>query len=314
MFINSNDKCPVCKNNFAQEDDVVFCPICGTPHHRECYNSIGHCFNSPKHGTDFEYKSETAQVSENDALPNDETKNENNNDYYIPENSDFNTESEQSENNPNTISGFTISDIRAIVRTNTERFVPLFLKNKKFSWNWGGLFFGPYYLFFRKMYKQGSAFLAVSLIVQYFLNGIFVKEISAFTSFINANYDAIKQLYTTPDAELIIKIQEAYQPVLPMMYILLGTGLIIHIIIALLADRFYKTRILNILGMINDKLGSGRMFSSITPMLDDNKLSQADMKKLYLGKLGGTSLLSPVVAWCTLDIITGLVSRIISLF
>ena len=30
-------KCPVCDKQFKKGDDVVVCPECGAPHHRECY-------------------------------------------------------------------------------------------------------------------------------------------------------------------------------------------------------------------------------------------------------------------------------------
>lgn len=32
-----NEKCPVCNQEFKDGDDIVTCPVCGTPHHRECY-------------------------------------------------------------------------------------------------------------------------------------------------------------------------------------------------------------------------------------------------------------------------------------
>lgn len=35
--------CPVCSKRFAEGDDIVVCPVCGAPHHRECYQKIGHC-------------------------------------------------------------------------------------------------------------------------------------------------------------------------------------------------------------------------------------------------------------------------------
>ena len=44
-----NEKCPVCNQEFKDGDDIVTCPVCGTPHHRECYKKIGHCFNEDKH-------------------------------------------------------------------------------------------------------------------------------------------------------------------------------------------------------------------------------------------------------------------------
>lgn len=35
--------CPVCSQNFHEGDDVVVCPKCGAPYHRECYNEKGKC-------------------------------------------------------------------------------------------------------------------------------------------------------------------------------------------------------------------------------------------------------------------------------
>ena len=42
--------CPVCSENFKDEDDVVVCPSCGTAHHRECWNKAGKCANEERHG------------------------------------------------------------------------------------------------------------------------------------------------------------------------------------------------------------------------------------------------------------------------
>ena len=35
--------CPVCDKKFTDEDDIVVCPVCGTPHHRACYQQEGRC-------------------------------------------------------------------------------------------------------------------------------------------------------------------------------------------------------------------------------------------------------------------------------
>lgn len=42
-------KCPVCQKTFTDNDDVVVCPECGTPHHRACYLENGHCANIDGH-------------------------------------------------------------------------------------------------------------------------------------------------------------------------------------------------------------------------------------------------------------------------
>lgn len=45
--------CPVCKTAFIEGDDVVVCPDCGTPHHRDCYKAIGHCGVQSYHAEGF---------------------------------------------------------------------------------------------------------------------------------------------------------------------------------------------------------------------------------------------------------------------
>ena len=39
----SNATCPVCGKPFSENEDIVVCPDCGAPHHRECYQRLGHC-------------------------------------------------------------------------------------------------------------------------------------------------------------------------------------------------------------------------------------------------------------------------------
>ena len=41
-------KCPVCNEQFKSGDDIVVCPECGAPHHRECYEKNEHCFYADK--------------------------------------------------------------------------------------------------------------------------------------------------------------------------------------------------------------------------------------------------------------------------
>ncbi len=35
--------CPVCSRTFHEDDDIVVCPRCGAPYHRECYEEKGRC-------------------------------------------------------------------------------------------------------------------------------------------------------------------------------------------------------------------------------------------------------------------------------
>lgn len=57
-------KCPVCKKEFKDGDDIVVCPQCGTPHHRQCYEIENRCFYQDRHSEGFSYE-EYAQEQNN---------------------------------------------------------------------------------------------------------------------------------------------------------------------------------------------------------------------------------------------------------
>ena len=59
-----NLPCPVCGGVFKDGDDIVVCPECATPHHRECWHSNGCCVNSELHSTDFVWKRKTTKAEE----------------------------------------------------------------------------------------------------------------------------------------------------------------------------------------------------------------------------------------------------------
>ncbi len=44
-------QCKLCQRQFVEGDDVVVCPDCGTPYHRSCYASSGHCVNGELHAS-----------------------------------------------------------------------------------------------------------------------------------------------------------------------------------------------------------------------------------------------------------------------
>lgn len=60
-------KCPVCDKQFKKGDDVVVCPECGTPHHRECYEKEGHCHFADRHSADFSFEKEQQEEAEQQA-------------------------------------------------------------------------------------------------------------------------------------------------------------------------------------------------------------------------------------------------------
>lgn len=45
----TGSECIICKEKFKDNDDIVVCPECGTPYHRDCYMKEGRCINIKLH-------------------------------------------------------------------------------------------------------------------------------------------------------------------------------------------------------------------------------------------------------------------------
>ena len=54
----TNRACRSCGEKFKEDDDIVVCPECATPHHRECWKANGQCANAALHGTDYVWTNE----------------------------------------------------------------------------------------------------------------------------------------------------------------------------------------------------------------------------------------------------------------
>ena len=65
----SDVKCGLCDRIFAKDDDVVYCPDCGAPAHRSCWQEQGECPYSHLHGGDFRWRS-PAEIAQNEAREN----------------------------------------------------------------------------------------------------------------------------------------------------------------------------------------------------------------------------------------------------
>lgn len=68
--------CPVCKVKFKDDDDIVVCPVCGAPHHRECYNQIRHCAYEQFHGTESQWREPPKPVEPEQNEESKETQNQ----------------------------------------------------------------------------------------------------------------------------------------------------------------------------------------------------------------------------------------------
>lgn len=168
----TNYKCPVCENTFTEEDDVVVCPDCGTPHHRQCYTENGKCFNARKHETNEPVEVEFTDVK-------DEGKTEDKTEENIPSEEKENNDTREVireiineiTDNPKDISlnGKHISFYEAAIGKNQKYYIPRFMLIDKIkkgtSWNIAAFFVPLAWCVYRKMYKIAAIILALYVLV-----------------------------------------------------------------------------------------------------------------------------------------------------
>ena len=56
----NGQKCPACGRSFDHDDDIVVCPVCGTPQHRACWDERGECVNASRHAEGYVWQPEAA--------------------------------------------------------------------------------------------------------------------------------------------------------------------------------------------------------------------------------------------------------------
>ncbi|MDE6110561.1 MAG: DUF2628 domain-containing protein [Eubacterium sp.] len=311
MFLYENNKCPVCNKVFEEGDDVVSCPECGTPHHRECYNSLGKCANKEKHGSDFVYnrndaKKETAETAEiqsfdqlfeeahktADKAVSDSTVNE----AAENKNEEANAVIQPKVSLENDIDGVSPLDVKAVVSVNSERFVKRFSKKRKLGWNWGAFFFGPYYFMYRKMCMESLIFLVIPFVASAVISKVFesamlvLKNIYTEMYAVMATYDPEKMSAFLKESTAAPENKQAWMVVL----ITLAVSVVLRIIAAVIADNQYRKRVVKIIKTVDEKVNLGESFSFVGPMMGEENMSQSELRKMFLAKQGGVSLLFPL--------------------
>lgn len=159
MSLNyEGQSCALCHAYLFPEDDVVYCPECGAPHHRDCYNSIGKCALEELHGTENQYD-KLRRAAEEKSQQEAEEKETTQAGYETPFGTmspfDFlggiKPEEEVDE-------GVTAREAAKFVLSNTMRYIPKFKKlgkSKKASWNFLAFVFPCGWFLSRKMYLTG---------------------------------------------------------------------------------------------------------------------------------------------------------------
>ena len=217
----TNLNCPVCGEQFKEDDDIVVCPICGTPHHRECFKKEGKCANQSWHseGKTFDADKEMAEKrsAEGEKAEQKPPVTCPRCGYENPADAVFCNKcgiplSQGIPNGEGGAKGFTFSvgfnpfipkpdekidgveawKLSAVVKENVPKFLmqfkSMYQSGKKISFNFCAMLFGWAYFLYRKMYALAAAifvinmFLAIPSALYMALNGQSVDMTSILTA------------------------------------------------------------------------------------------------------------------------------------
>lgn len=214
-------KCPVCNGYlFENEDDIAVCPICGAPHHRACYHSLGHCGLESLHGTEQQYdKAQRRQQADRDTEQAKENlcphcgKPLGEDMLFCPHCGKMRGETAQPEPEQkyrfmyNQIDplggvhpatdlgeGVTAKQAAEFVKVNTARYIPKFASSSKVSWNWLAFLLPHGFFFYHKMYKAGIL-VSVVYLASIILGLPWQAEMIQFSSTLPVNYTRM-ELFT----------------------------------------------------------------------------------------------------------------------
>lgn len=333
MAFYNGVECPVCHEKFVDGDDVVTCPVCGTPHHRACYEHNGNCANSKLHAEGFEFdigkhRAESApavqaappQTDGRTVCPECHTEYDDKlalcpncgktNDNRAPVNplafpfqpfiqEDFEKTGED-------IFGESEDDIASVVRVKIPRYLNVFRrqfqKKRKTGWNWAAFIFGPYWFFYRRINKTGVLFMGIQLIISVLMSALFNTQL---TNFLDLYYNRSAELLeaiekSSGDFMSVISQFPAFSQVFPVLAIMFVAGLVLRVVFAMSADNSYRVKVLSVIKKTKDDLKNGAILTSTTvtsETLGNIKLGQKEMYKIYLSKLGGVSLFAPMTGY-----------------
>lgn len=265
--------CPVCLKEFIDGDDIVVCPECGTPHHRECWALNNSCANASLHGSEFEWQksyvdepfTENPQNVENnqtDDVPFGNT----NAPFSIPvvEPQDFNENNFEnlvmrgvSADRNEYSDGMRIGDIALYIQQNARNYIKKFIKNRKVTINWAALLFAPAWFFYRKLYKAGAIFLALTVAVSLFTyplgNQISAEQQELYEAMgIDMEDEDLtrEEVYEILEKTDTNKWMGKMRSLLGKSAIWIGLKILPNIIAALCANEIYRRKIKKDLGII----------------------------------------------------------------
>ena len=251
--------CPVCNNKFTDDDDVVVCPECGIPHHRDCYFSNGGCFNEEKHNSTENvseaYKQDVAEEIEAIPVEPDEfqdKKEEERNEFF--KNVSFNPSSTP------LIGGKHGYLFEIAVGKNQRYYIPRFMLMDKFqkslNWNFFAFICPLAWSLYRKMYKLSALIFAVYVLIfgtmGYFIlndegfvkaNEVCMQENPQYFTDISAYLSGQGDYSLTPAQQELIKEMETIEIPGAVSNLCLALPFVIRVLVALFSTKLYYEKL-----------------------------------------------------------------------
>ena len=204
----TNEICLWCGEAFKEGDDIVVCPECGTPQHRDCWKQHGHCANSGRHAPDFTWAPQIKEpVKPQEPIKSEPVKKDENTQgtpgiqLTDPQQFEQILLGENISKKDEEFDSIKVSEAALYLQAGNRRYISKYLrqrdKHSKLSWNWGAFFFAPAWFFYRKLYKFGTLFLALTVALTLFMNSYAVKlyEVS------DKMLASISEVYKSGDTE-----------------------------------------------------------------------------------------------------------------
>lgn len=291
--------CDGCRQPLENGDDIVVCPICGTPQHRSCYEKNNKCVNEYLHSTGFAWTDpeEEQRNKEEELKARQNVQEAQSSDQPVfasptPQNMESVFLRGVLYDPKDDVGGATVGEAADFIQNSAPRYIRKYMKQKKkgrkLSWNWAAFFFSPYWFFYRKLYKAGAFFLALSVALSLATVSLTEKVYGFYEKVVTVQEELNEPVKGKEDLndedtqkfdKLYAESAKLAKAVIPSLAIILLIQKVIpNTLAAILADFLLKKRMLRV---ISFSRGAS---------------SEPDAVKYTIMRNGGVSVLMPIIA------------------
>jgi len=319
-----------------ETEDIVVCPECGAPLHRHCWHETGACPLAAQHGEDFAWEPTVVppepapgageerpgiicpNCGENcppDALRCDYCgadfeefanamrlrfeQEQLRRERYMRENFPVYTVHGRAVTLGDTLAGQPVEEIALQLRgprRAVSRYLERFEKDSRVGWNWAAFLLGPYWFFFRKLYKP--ALLLAAALLALMLG--FAQVRGAVTERTWQGFDQVRAAETEDAAQAAV---DSFSHDINKIF----TGYRLRITVC--AGIFLALRVIS--GLLADPLLRRKIWDNIEYARDEGITADGPGQRFgrhqLLIRLGGFSLFAPVLCYWALRLLPGLI-------